>query len=288
MINKGVILKLHGIQILPSHVYLALRKLWYWPGDVLDYITGRRNPLTPPRRLAFIYGFDPEFKILGDQFLHHFIQLGKLKPDHRVLDIGCGVGRLALALTDYLSPSGVYRGFDLIPEGVRWCQRQITPRYPNFEFELADIHNATYHPRGRLSAEQFRFPYEDESFDFIFTKSVYTHMRPAAIEQYLKETARVLKPGGRCLNTFFLLTPEARQLMEKGLSMFDFCFEGPGYYTASQAEPEKAIAFDEHWVRDIHRRCGLDIIPPLHYGSWSGRTDECLSGQDIVLATKHI
>ena len=119
----------------------------------------------------------------------------------------------------------------------------------------------------------------------MFTKSVYTHMRPEAIEQYLRETARVLKPGGRCLNTFFLLTPEARQLMGEGRATFDFCFKGPGYYTVSPTEPEKAIAFDEDWLYAVHRRCGLEIVPPLHYGAWTGRT-EFLSGQDIVLATK--
>ena len=142
-LERGKILKRHGIQLLPSRVYLTLRKLWYWPGDIVDAVTGRRDPLTPPRHLTFLYGFDPEFRVLGDQFLHHFIHLGGLQPDHRVLDIGCGIGRIALALTKYLSSSGVYRGFDLIPEGVRWCCRQITPRYPNFEFEVADIRNAT-------------------------------------------------------------------------------------------------------------------------------------------------
>jgi ubiquinone/menaquinone biosynthesis C-methylase UbiE len=32
-------------------------------------------------------------------------------------------------------------------------------------------------------------------FDFAFAKSVFTHMTPPAVQQYLRETARVVKPG---------------------------------------------------------------------------------------------
>jgi ubiquinone/menaquinone biosynthesis C-methylase UbiE len=36
-------------------------------------------------------------------------------------------------------------------------------------------------------------------------KSLFTHIRPAEVENYLREMARVLKPGGRCLAAFFML-----------------------------------------------------------------------------------
>jgi len=43
---------------------------------------------------------------------------GNLQPDQQVLDIGSGIGRIARALTTYLSKDGQYRGFDVIPPRV--------------------------------------------------------------------------------------------------------------------------------------------------------------------------
>ena len=59
---------------------------------------------------------------------------------------------------------------------VDWAQRTITARYPNFTFQNADIFNKWYNPGGAFAASEYRFPYDDESFDFIFLTSVFTHM----------------------------------------------------------------------------------------------------------------
>jgi len=269
----------------PDRVHRLVRKSGYGFLDLLDVITGRRDPMIPPRRLAFLYGYDPEFRIVGEQFLQYFIELGGLKPHERVLDIGCGIGRCALPLTHYLSGPGAYRGFDLIPQGVAWCQQHITPRYPHFRFEQADLYNPTYYPQGRQAAAQYVFPYETGLFDFAFSKSVFTHMPPAEIERYLAECARVLKPGGRCLHTFFILNDESRALMGQGKSAFDFRHDLGGYLSISRAEPEMAVAFEEGRVRAMFAKAGLEITDPIRYGSWCGR-DTFLSGQDIVLAIK--
>ena len=83
-----------------------------------------------------------------------------LKPDERVLDAGCGIGRIAVPLTEYLDESGGYEGFDIAPEGIAWCRENITPRYPNFRFQVADIYNKSYNPEGSQKADEYEFPYE--------------------------------------------------------------------------------------------------------------------------------
>jgi SAM-dependent methyltransferase len=273
------------LQRLRTRTYRILRRLAYLPGDTWDSLVAHRGELRPPRAKTFIYGYDPEFQVIGQEFLRHFIELAGLQPHERVLDIGCGIGRVALPLTQWLADGGDYAGFDIVPEGVRWCQTHITPRYPNFRFELADIYNATYNPGGRYRAHDYRFPYADNTFDFAWTKSVYTHMLDEDIAHYLAETARVLKPGGRCLNTFFLLNAESLQGIEAGRSQFDFRHRVGHALMVSEAEPEKAIAFDEPWIYALHAHAGLEIVEPLHYGAWSGRTPY-VSGQDMVLAVK--
>ena len=58
----------------------------------------------------------------------------------RVLDIGCGVGRIAIPLTGYLGGGGQYDGFDVVPGGIAWCEKNISIPFPHFRFELADIY----------------------------------------------------------------------------------------------------------------------------------------------------
>ena len=56
---------------------------------------------------------------MGRRFLEQFVALGGLKPDHHVLDVGCGIGRMALPLTTFLSAGGEYREFDPVGKGSR-------------------------------------------------------------------------------------------------------------------------------------------------------------------------
>src|SRR5262249_45691230 len=178
------------------------------------------DQMVPPDELNFV-GCG-SFRKIGDEFLQHFINVGGLKSDHRVLDVGCGIGRMAIPLTQYLSPKGSYDGFDIVDFGIEWCRQYIGDKYPNFRFQMADICNKTYHPAGRYDASVYRFPYPNESFDFVFLTSVFTHMMPAEFENYLAEIARVLKPGGRVFSTFFLQTVESALLQKEGKSMIPF------------------------------------------------------------------
>jgi len=47
---------------------------------------------------------------------------------------------------------------------------------PQFRFQHADLFNTAYNPRGVQQAAQYRFPYEDDSFDFAYLGSVCTHL----------------------------------------------------------------------------------------------------------------
>src|SRR5450759_2780252 len=117
--------------------------------DAWDRLRGRRDALNPPRRLAVFIG-SGDFQQIGEEFSRYFIELGGLRPDDDVLDIGSGIGRMAVPLLDYLT--GRYEGFDIVPSGVAWCQKNISAQHPNFRFELADIENGLYRQNGRYKA----------------------------------------------------------------------------------------------------------------------------------------
>jgi SAM-dependent methyltransferase len=248
--------------------------------DARDAVLRRQDPLTPPRRLGFVGSGD--FRTAGEEFREVFVSLGGLRPDDDVLDVGSGVGRGAIGLTGWLQ--GRYEGIDVVRRGIQWCQQAITPRYPNFHFQVADVYNRHYNPVGRFSASEYRFPYEDQFFDFVVLTSVFTHLLPADRDNYISEIARVLRPTGRCLATFFLLNDEARLSLQNGRSSLNFRFSRPGYWTDNERIPEAAVAYEETDVREELERSGLRIAK-VRYGVWSGRSGG-VGWQDLLVAER--
>ena len=252
--------------------------------DVYDGVRGARHPLVPRRNDIFIGA--GSFLAAGTEFFRYLTELAGLRPTDRVLDVGCGLGRMAVPLTTYLKPpAGRYDGFDIVPKGIEWCRERFTPRYPNFGFVLADVYNTHYNPTGRYRASEYRFPYDDATFDLVFLTSVFTHMMTDEVVRYLEEIARVTKPGGRCLVTMFLLNDESRALMTGRTSRFDFRYGTGEVRYAVETVPEDAVAYDEAFVLNLFARCGFEVSPPVRYGSWCGRRDH-LSFQDIIIATR--
>jgi SAM-dependent methyltransferase len=225
-----------------------------------------------------------EFKHNGEEFLKIYKEVSRLQPDEKMLDVGCGIGRKTLPLTQYLNGGAVYEGIDISKTGIDWCRAKVTPRFPNFHFQQIDVYNKYYNPRGKYQASEYKFPFPGESFGFVMLGSVFTHMMPDSLENYLSEVYRVLERGGRCLITYFLLNEESLGLIEAGSSTLDLRYVFDKYRTISREVPEEAIAFDEGWIRDLYRKVGLKVIR-LDYGSWCAR-ENYLSYQDLILAVK--
>jgi len=278
-------IKSYIARLIPSGAKPTARRIYHLPTDVLDAVLGRRDPMTPPKGRIFFGGGD--FNKIGEEYLQYFVNLGGLKPHERVLDIGCGIGRMAVPLTRYLnaqnSTQPSYEGVDVFPEGIRWCQENITPRHPNFRFRVADIKNKEYNPSGRFAASEYTFPYENASFDFVLLTSVFTHLLPEELENYLSQIRRVLAPNGRCLASFFLLNDESLGAIRSATSTIDFRHDFGGYRARDADTPEAAIAYPEDYVRSLYTERGLSIAEPIHYGAWPGRKN-FLSYQDIVVA----
>lgn len=247
------------------------------------HLRRKADGMIPPPALDFVGGGD--FAKVGEEFKRHFIEHGGLRRHSRVLDVGCGIGRMAVPLTGYLDGAGGYWGFDIVETGIRWCRTRITPRHVNFHFEHADVYNEMYNQRGTVAARDYRFPYENDFFDLVFLTSVFTHLLPADLEHYLSQIARVLKPGGRSFITFFVLNAESRQKIESGASTRDIRHDWNGCWVENPRHPEAAIGYDEARVRSYFSERGLSIVEPILYGSWCGR-ERFLSYQDIVIAMK--
>ena len=208
-----------------------------------------------------------------------------LEPHHHVLDPGCGAGRLAIALTQYLTPDGRYEGFDLFRDCIEWCAETITPRYPNFGFTHADIFYKLHNDSGTVLAKDYTFPYDDERFDFVVLISVFTHIRSDGFEQYLAEIARVLKRGGRVYASFFLLNDATLEVIDAAQNPRQPLHDFGHYRVASKEFPEDTVAYQEHYVRELYARLGFEITSVTR-GTWASQDYPGLGIQDAVLATK--
>jgi SAM-dependent methyltransferase len=280
MMNIRILAK----RALPSFdTRLAVRRVMNLPRDIVDDLTGRRDPLIPPHGLWFVGG-EADYKQVNAEYLEYFRNLGGLRPDHRVLDVGCGIGVMASALAHFLNANGSYAGFDIVRVGIRWAQKNIASRFPNFSFTHADIFNKHYNPKGNVSPEAYRFPYEDASFDFVFVKSVFTHLLPESIQNYVREIRRVIKPTGVCLTSVFLMNPESTDLIRRGRSSLPLIPGSNDCWVVDRKFPETAVGIAELSFLEWCEKSGLRPKPPIHYGSWCGRRDY-MSYQDVVLVS---
>jgi len=109
-------------------------------------------------------------------------QLG-LSPGHTVVDVGCGSGRLAVQLKDYLT--GQLVGLDVVPELYEYAQRLCGRDDWRF-----------------YSAPGTTIPEPDGSADFITFFSVFTHLQHEETYRYLREARRVLKADGKIVFSF--------------------------------------------------------------------------------------
>ena len=196
-----------------------------------------------------------------------------LQVNSSVLDIGCGIGRIAIPLTDYLSEQAIYRGFDITEGSIDWCTRNISSIHPHFQFERADIFNTAYNTSGKLRPENFVFSYVDKKFDVAIATSVFTHLLSSETTNYLRESYRVLKPGGRLFATFFLLDTIARDCIVQGRSTLNFQYPMDSCMVIDAKTPESAVAYDLEFAKTLFVEHGFNI-DFFKFGGWSGRAEE--------------
>ncbi len=142
---------------------------------------------------------------------------------------------MALPLAEYLDPAPA-APTPASTSAAAWsgcvASREIGGRHPTSSSTAAPSTTATPNTFGELasSAAEFRFPYEDASFDFAFATSLFTHLLRDEASHYLAEDRRVpTAPGGRLpALTFFLLTPEAGAGIAAGRYGFAFAHPIPG------------------------------------------------------------
>jgi SAM-dependent methyltransferase len=273
---------------IPRRLRWFARTVYLKPIDLADRLRGPNRPVAPPRAHN-ASGSVIDFEGSGTALRGALADIAGLTPSSRVLDVGSGMGRLAAAMSSFLDETGSYVGLDILPDAVKWCSENIVGGHDNVHFLLADVRNGEYNPHGKIEAAEFRFPFDDESVDLVVLDSVFTHMLPTELEHYLGEITRVLKPGGRCFATYYLLTEQSRELMATKDSTLNFKQHFGPYSVTSARVPELAVGYDEGYVEELYARLGLKS--EIYLGFWCGQPSRWgpHSGtglQDVLVAMK--
>jgi SAM-dependent methyltransferase len=215
---------------------------------------------------------------------------GGMKKSSQIMEIGCGLGRIAYPLRHELL-TGTYDGFDICSFKIDFLRAGFQARYPHFRFFHADVHNTQYNPGGRLTASDFQFPYGDRAFDIVFAASVFTHLVPASARNYLRQISRVLRPRGCAVISAFLLDyfdPHRPRPLGMARHYFDFLYYpdpnyGDSFAVSDPKNLEAVSAYRAAVLLKFAKDAGLELLEPPIPGIWSGATENFVLPQDLLV-----
>jgi len=232
----------------------AGRNSWFVPDPALH-----ANLPDEDRRFRVIANRDPASFLMSGctdfNRLDHACRAvsGRSIADHaRVLDWGCGCGRLA---RHFRSPANNLYGCDIDTDNVVWCAENLPGHYS-------------------VSSLRPPVPYPDGAFSVIYGLSVFTHFRPAIEALWLAELRRVAAPGalllmtihGRTTVDFARLGAGASEALLKLIQWQGIVFSGRNDQLDGHAEHEGEYVNVYHSHDYIRRVWGehfdvVDILP---------------------------
>jgi len=219
----------------------------------------------------WVGGADPE--AVGEACRGILDRYLAINANSRVLDFGCGVGRVLLSVLKHKPEVSLVTGFDIMPQVIRFCETHIASAFPRTKFELIQGNNDHYN-------------------QFIAAAGANTAKSHALLQvEYAAAFTEIYAfSGGTLLFTAFLLTPYSRHAIQQGTTMFPLA----GAVTEEQgkiligntADRLGFIAFDLMLMQQMVFEAGL-IITHVEHGSWADAQFSA-SLQDVIVCRRPI
>jgi len=250
--------------------------------DIESRVSGKvKLPEQKELRQAGPFSSVQRFYETSFQCLRDLMYFTSIRSDHRILDYGCGLARLAIPMVGYLDRSkGSYHGIDT----NRNCISRNTSmfaEFANIDFEFVDIYSSMYNKTGKsfetLSSYDLKGPY-----DVIALFSVFTHLLPSECNILIQLLARHLRRKGEIFSTWFLLDEDSEGAIKAGRSHREFSYEYENARIDNSDIPAGAVAFQRHDVVRYFESSGLEVSN-IHAGEWRGLGQTGV-WQDVVVA----
>jgi len=235
--------------------------------DVLPRLVWPEFRDLPPNHLRIRIGVGN--RILNNQthFLVHARDFwmfvfteGLANAKSNILDIGSGCGRLAHWLRDYNFRgrrfTGTYVGIDIDGEAIAWCEKHYDAE--RFRFHHSTHSSVSYNQRGDTA--QYRIPEPDGTMDLVVSNSLLTHVLETELENYIRESYRVLRPGGAIMHSHFNLdyppaTYGTRHTFQHAIG---------NARVESLEQPEAAVAYRTDYLFKVARGVGFKDCEIVH------------------------
>lgn len=188
-------------------------------------------------------------------------------PESRLVEIGCGPGRLPIGLIEVFGALRSYVGFDVNARAVDWCSRHIAAAHPSFRFVHVKTANPRYNPGGQRQPNRLDVP--DGEADAIYLYSVFSHLLTDEVTQYLAEFRRVLAPEGKVFLTAF---------SEEGVPPVEE--NPPDYRGGGWKGPLHCVRYDRAFLEGLFEEHGLRVERFAHGGETDGQSAYVLARGD--------
>ncbi len=166
-------------------------------------------------------------------------------PQDRVLDVGCGIGNILIALSEQITFAQPPVGVDVSPRLIDIGRREVEKAGFNGKIDL------------RVAAAT-KLPFDDASFDVALTSHVIKHLDDEALALSFGEVARVLRRGGRFLLWEFKKSPLSAPIFvsAKATGL-------PPAFILRSAETLRAELTRAGFSHISRPRTGFFLVPPV-------------------------
>lgn len=260
-------------RLIPSTAHLSRFSLIKWFGQANDAWLKLLFPEIadlPPNHLRLRVGVRNRIffnHILcfrsGYNFWLYCFAKGLCRLDSHIVEIGCGYGRKPQHLRNFTLAgerfAGRYVGIDIDPELLAYARSHFPS--DRFEFFQTTQGSRTYAGTSAEEGQPYSFPLSDSSQDFVFSTSLFTHLLAEQSENYLRESLRVLKPGGSIFMNYFCYD----HMVEQGALNGRWTFRhqiGPAR-VESLRSPEAAVAYTRDFLETLCREVGFAEVTTL-------------------------
>ncbi len=133
------------------------------------------------RVLTPFYDFIQNWVVGDVRYKARLIEQANIQAGHRVLDLGCGTGTLAI-MVKQAQPGAEVSGLDADPDMLKVAKSKSAEQNAPVSFDVGFTND---------------LPYPDASFDRVLSSIMIHHLKTPDKEKTAGEVYRVLKPSGQ-------------------------------------------------------------------------------------------